>query len=273
MADEAHRLWHGSEKDKSKLSGVRCSNYFLNGLELTQVNILNRDGEVALGKKVGNYFSIELPKYFDHGSEDFSSCVEAIADTIKKCCPGNFDNILVAALGNPDITPDALGSLTAGNILVTRHLDRRAFPQFCSLSLCRPGVLGNSGIESAVQIEAMCKIVQPELVIVIDALAGSDADRLCRCVQISDAGISPGSGVGNDRKEICKSSLGLPVVSIGIPTVIDAAYIGGENFKGMFVTPRSVDSLLRAGGRLIGYGINLAFHKGISIEDIDALIS
>ena len=131
MADEAHRLWHGSEKDKSKLSGVRCSNYFLNGLELTQVNILNRDGEVALGKKVGNYFSIELPKYFDHGSEDFSSCVEAIADTIKKCCPGNFDNILVAALGNPDITPDALGSLTAGNILVTRHLDRRAFPQFC----------------------------------------------------------------------------------------------------------------------------------------------
>ena len=272
MADEAHKLWQGSAKGKSGLPGVRCRSYSINQVKLTEVNILDEDGEAALGEKIGNYFSIELPKYFDRGADDFAGCVDVIAATIQKCCPGDFDRILVAALGNPDITPDALGSLAADSLLVTRHLDRIEFPQFCSLSLCRPGVLGNSGIESAAHIEAVCKLVQPQLVVVIDALAGSDADRLCRCVQISDTGISPGSGVGNDRNEICSAGLGVPVISIGIPTVIDAAYIGGEDFKGMFVTPRSVDSLIRAVARLIGYGINLAFHKGIGLDDIDALI-
>jgi spore protease len=133
-------------------------------------------------------------------------------------------------------------------------------------------VLGTSGIESAEQIRNLCEAVKPELVVVIDALAGSDADTLCRSVQVSNAGISPGSGVGNDRKELSKRTLGVPVISIGIPTVIDAGFFGDEKLKGMFVTPKDIDSLVRAGGRLIGYAVNVAMHNGISIEEIDSLL-
>ena len=182
--------------------------------------------------------------------------------------------MLVAALGNPDITPDALGSLAAGSILVTRHLKKSGSPGFegfFSLALCRPGVLGTSGIETASQVSVLCRELAPSFVIAIDALAGTEADRLGRAVQVSDAGISPGSGVGNDRQELSKNSLGVPVVSIGVPTVIDAGLFGGDALSGMFVTPRSIDSLVRSGARVIGYAVNMAVHH-LSIADIDALV-
>ena len=117
-----------------------------------------------------------------------------------------------------------------------------------------------------------CQNVKPELVIVIDALEGAEAENLCRNVQVTDAGISPGSGVGNDRKELSKKTLGMPVLSIGIPTVIDAGFFGDDKMKGMFVTPKDIDSLVRAGGRLIGYAVNVAMHNGISIAEIDSLL-
>ena len=107
----------------------------------------------------------------------------------------------------------------------------------------------------------------------IDALAGTDLDRLCRCVQVSTAGISPGSGVGNDRQELSTETLGVPVIAIGIPTVIDAGMLGEEEFFGLFVTPRSIDALVRSGARVIAYGINLAVHQGLGIGDIDMLVS
>jgi len=151
-------------------------------------------------------------------------------------------------------------------------LDRKEFPQFNSVSLCRPGVLGTSGIESADQIRCLCSFTTPQLVVVIDALAGSDVNRLCRCIQISDAGISPGSGIGNNRSELSHAVLGVPVISIGMPTVIDASNFGAADFKGMFVTPRAIDSLVRMGARVIAYGLNLALHNNLSIEDIDSLI-
>ena len=176
--------------------------------------------------------------------------------------------MLVAALGNPDITPDALGSLAAESILVTRHLKETQpedFAAFCSLALCRPGVLGTTGMESALQVKTLCKALRPDLVVVIDALAGAEAEHLCRTLQVTDAGIAPGSGGGNNRLEFSK-------VSIGMPTVVDAGVFGGEAVSGMFVTPRNIDSLVRAAGRVIGYGVNLALHRGISIEDVDALL-
>ena len=184
--------------------------------------------------------------------------------------------MLVAALGNPDITPDALGPLTASHLIVTRHLKHSGdpiFSSFHSLALCRTGVLGTSGIESALHIKTLCDLLKPELVIAVDALAGSDPDRLCRCVQVSSAGISPGSGVGNDRQELSAESLGVPVIAIGIPTVIDAGILGGEELSGLFVTPRSIDALVRSGARVIAYGINLAVHQGLGIGDIDMLVS
>ena len=269
MASELHDRFAGD------LEGVEYSNEKLNGLSVVSVNIINDRGEELIGKPRGKYYTLRLPKLFDRGSSVFSDAVQTLAELIERCAGKKHEHVLVAALGNPDITPDALGSLAAGNILVTRHLKRggdETFQQFCSLSLCRPGVLGTSGIESAEQVKLFCQNVKPKLVIVIDALAGAEAENLCRNVQVSDAGISPGSGVGNDRKELSKKTLGVPVLSIGIPTVIDAGYFGENQMKGMFVTPKDIDSLVRAGGRLIGYAVNVAMHNGISIAEIDSLL-
>ena len=271
MAHEAHRLWQGSAGERTKLNGVRSATTQIHGLELIETQILDAEGEQALGKARGKYFSLSLPRLFDRGAAEFADCAGALSELIRRCAGDEFQSVLIAALGNPDITPDALGNLAAGNILVTRHLDREEFPQFNSVALCRPGVLGTSGMESAEQIKQLCELVRPSLVIAIDALAGSDGDRLCCCIQLSDAGINPGSGVGNNRQELSRAGLGVPVLAIGMPTVIDAGHFGGEGFDGMFVTPRNIDSVVRAAGRLIGYGINMAVH-GLSVEEIDGLI-
>ena len=269
MAGELRRRHAGA------LRGVHCENEKLNSLDVFTVDILNKDGEDALGKPRGCYYTLSLPRWFDRGSDRFPDAVNALASLITRCLPKEHENVFVAALGNPDITPDALGSLAASHILVTRHLkqaEEESFPQFCSLALCRPGVLGTSGIESAAQIETLCRSISPDVVVVIDALAGSEAESLCRSVQVSNAGISPGSGVGNDRRELSRATLGLPVISIGIPTVIDAGFLGEGSMSGMFVTPRDIDSMVRHGARLIAYALNLGLHHGLKIEDVDALI-
>ena len=269
MANELRRQHTG------EIPGVRCETEMLRGHEVFTVEIYNTEGERVIGKPRGKYYTLTLPHWFDRGSESFADTAEALCALIKRCLPASCESVLVAALGNPDITPDALGSLAAGTILVTRHLkmkEKEMFPQFCSLALCRPGVLGTSGIESAAQIRMLCRELKPQLVVVIDALAGSEADTLCRSIQVSDTGISPGSGVGNDRQELSGKTLGVPVVSIGIPTVIDAGFLGEGSMRGMFVTPRDIDSLVRHGARLIGYALNLALHHSLRITDIDALI-
>lgn len=269
MAAELQRRHTG------ELCGVRCKNESLNGLEVFTVDIFNKEGEEALGKPQGSYYTLTLPRWFDRGSESFPYAVEALAALLARCMPAQHENVFVAALGNPDITPDALGSLAAASVLVTRHLkqeDKDSFPQFCTLALCRPGVLGTSGIESAAQIKTLCRSLCPDVVVVIDALAGSEAESLCRRVQVSNTGISPGSGVGNDRQELSKDTLGVPVISVGVPTVIDAGFLGEGSLSGMFVTPRDIDSMVRHCARLIGYAMNLALHHGLTISDVDALI-
>lgn len=269
MADELRRRHAG------EIPGVVCDEEELRGLPVFSVEVMDEEGERALGKPRGRYYTLSLPRWFDRGSDSFADAVRALAELIGRCLPRECGEVLVAALGNPDITPDALGSLAAGSVLVTRHLKRKepdSFRAFCSLSLCRPGVLGTSGIESAAQIRTLCRELRPRLVVAVDALAGSEAEQLCRSVQVSDAGISPGSGVGNDRQELSRASLGVPVVSVGMPTVIDAGFFGGEGLRGMFVTPRDIDSQVRAGARLIAYGLNLALHRGIDIADVDALV-
>ena len=269
MAAELRRRHAG------EIHGVRCEGQNLHGLSVFALEVMDAEGEAALGKPRGRYFTLSLPRFFDRGSERFSDAVMALSELIERCLPEKRESVLVAALGNPDITPDALGSLAAGSILVTRHLKEKEpeqFSGFCSLALCRPGVLGTSGVESAEQIRVLCEAIRPELVVIVDALAGAEADALCRSVQVSDAGISPGSGVGNDRKELSRATLGVPVLSLGMPTVIDAGFFGEDALSGMFVTPRDIDSQVRAGGRLIGYALNLALHRNLTIADVDALI-
>lgn len=134
-------------------------------------------------------------------------------------------------------------------------------------------MLGTTGVESAVQVKALCERTRPDCVIAVDALAGADAERLCRTIQVCSTGIAPGSGVGNNREELNEASLGVPVIALGMPTVIDAGALSDrQELKAMFVTPRDIDSSVRAAGRLIGYGIDLAVHEGLSISDIDMLV-
>ena len=275
LAAEARRLVLGQEAEAARLPGVRFEEEQFAGLPLEILEIEEGEGARRLEKTPGRYYTLTLPVRFGRGDGDFERCVRAVAELITRCLPEQTEAVLTAALGNPDITPDALGPLAAESILVTRHLKEHRpqdFEAFCSLALCRPGVLGTTGMESAMQVKTLCQALRPDLVLVIDALAGAEAEHLCRTVQVTDSGIAPGSGVGNNRLEFSKASLGLPVVSIGMPTVVDAGVFGGEAVSGMFVTPRNIDSLVRAAGRVIGYGVNLALHRGISIEDVDALL-
>ena len=275
LATESFRQLDVSARALTEKQGIIAAREQLYGLELMAVEIINQQGSQALGKPIGKYFTLDLPQRFERGAQHFQGGVRAVGDLIPRCCEKR-DSVLVAALGNPDITPDALGSLAASGIIVTRHLKQQApvdFAAFSSLALCRPGVLGTSGVESAQQVKLLCSLLSPDLVIVIDALAGADLDRLCRCVQISTAGISPGSGVGNDRQELSAETLGVPVIAMGIPTVIDAGIFGEEGLSGLFVTPRSIDALVRSGAQVIAYGINLAVHQGLGLVDIDMLVS
>ena len=272
MASEAHRDY----KKGKALPGVSAKEETLNGFPLYSVEIKNEDGAQALRKPVGKYYTLEPERFFERGSDSFAPAAQAVAQLIKNCSDGlSPSSVLVAALGNPDITPDALGPLTASHLIVTRHLKHSGdpiFSSFHSLALCRTGVLGTSGIESALHIKTLCALLKPELVIAVDALAGSDPDRLCRTIQVNSAGVAPGSGVGNDREELSLDYLGVPVVGIGVPTVIDSELFGSGSNTHMFVTPRNIDSLVRSAARLIGYGIDLAVHDGLSIGDIDMLI-
>ena len=274
LASEARVL---RSEPAGELPGVTARQETLEGLPVTAVEILDERGARALGKPAGRYYTLELPAHFVRGGEDFPRAAAALAALIRRGLePERPERVLIAALGNPDITPDALGSLAAGEILVTRHLKSRSpreFRGFASTALCRTGVLGTTGVESAAQIRVLCRELRPDCVIAVDALAGADFSRLCRSVQICDAGIAPGSGVGNDREALDRAALGVPVVAIGVPTVIDAALLSPDPaLKSLFVTPRSIDSDVRTAARLIAYGLNTALHPGLSLADIDMLV-
>ncbi|MBR4425199.1 MAG: GPR endopeptidase, partial [Oscillospiraceae bacterium] len=188
-----------------------------------------------------------------------------------------------------DITPDAVGPCTLDHVLATRHLKAQLpedFAAFRPVSALCTGVLGTTGIESGDLVRSVCDALRPDCVIAVDALASRSAARLCRTVQLSDTGIVPGSGVGNARLALDRETLGVRVLSLGFPTVVDAATLtldlagqagaslSPEDFGplgGLIVTPRDIDRNVRDMGRLLGYGLNLALHPGLSVEDVDLL--
>lgn len=275
LASEALSLHSRASGRLGALSGVRAAQELVYDCPVTAVEILDAQGEAALQKPQGLYYTLDLPRSHDHGALERS--VRALAELLRRCLPaGGSGTVLIAALGNPNITPDAVGPLTAEHVLVTRHLKEQEpglFSAFRPTVLCRPNVLASSGLESAEQLRSLCALLRPDLVLAVDALAGTELQALCHCIQICNTGISPGSGVGNNRKALTKESLGIPVVALGVPTVIDAGALSQEEeLAAMFVTPRDIDAAVRQVSRVLGYGINLALHPGLSMEEMDDLL-
>ncbi len=229
----------------------------------------------AAGKPKGDYITLQFPNLVNHGGF-FEDAEHLLAEQISLLLPKKRDTVLVAGLGNTDITPDALGPLTIGRVIATRHIDNELAEQIDLKGLRKvaaisPGVLGQTGIEAAELIKSVCEKIKPDAVIVIDALCAAAAERLGNTVQLSTAGITPGSGVKNARPEINEKSLQTPVIALGVPTVIDAT----EHFNSpteMVVTPKDIDLLITRAATLIGNALNLSLQPEIEPEILRALV-
>lgn len=292
LALEAQELWRENMGQTGSLEGVKATHDSRGSFEVSTVEILDERGEAALQKPKGKYVTVELDGFLRREENAFSQACELLAEQLR----GVFDLsdegcVLVAGLGNRAITPDAVGPETVDCVMVTRHLKQQLpeyFGAFRPVAALCSGVLGTTGIESSGMVSAMTEKLRPELVIAVDALASRRPDRLCRTVQISDTGIIPGSGVGNSRQALSFDTLGVPVIAVGVPTVVDAATLTldlaaksgaeldpesfGEDGK-MIVTPRDIDKNVKDISKLLGYSLNLALHKDLSIADIDMFLS
>ena len=185
--------------------------------------------------------------------------------------------VLAAGLGNRGMTADAVGPLALENLLVTRHMVRSLPGQvrgFTPVAAVSPGVLAATGMETLELLRGAVQASGCAAVIAIDALAARSRDRLCATIQLGDTGLIPGSGVGNHRKAIDKTTLGVPVVAVGVPTVIAAHLLGDGQPEDdpLFLTPRDIDGKVRELGRVIGYGVTLALQEGLSVEDVTGLL-
>lgn len=275
LASEAQRLAQNGRRDLSPLPGVEASEEERAGCSLFRVRITDGRGAAALGKPEGRYCTLEAPRFPPRGDPGFPALTETLAGEIRALLPPGDGPFLVAGLGNAAVTPDGLGPLAARSVLATRHLKRGGDPLFASLSevsVCAPGVLGSSGLEAALQLGVLCRELRPACLLAVDALAGAEPQRLCRTVQITDSGIAPGSGVGNDRAPLSRETLGLPVIALGVPTVIDAGCLGEGSLRGMFVTPKEIDEAVSRAARLIGYAVDLALHPGLSFDELAGLL-
>ncbi|WP_295742829.1 GPR endopeptidase [uncultured Oscillibacter sp.] len=291
LALEARELWQESAERTTRLSGVKATKTKREGYPVTRVDILDQRGEKALGKPQGSYLTIDLTTFWQRKADFFERAVRAVGSQLKELLPEEGP-VLIIGLGNEAMTPDAVGPLAADNILITRHLIAampKHFAGFRPVAVFRTGVLGTTGVESAEAVRGLVAEVKPALVIAIDALASRRCERVCTTVQLSDTGIIPGSGVGNHRAALNRETLGVPVLAVGIPTVVDAATLaadlleesGVENIdsetlrggKGdLMVTTRDIDQQVRDLSKVVGYGINWAL-QDLEIEEMNALLS
>lgn len=251
--------------------------------KITEIKISDDKYGERIGRKKGRYITLEgapLSRF----SEGFRDMVNEFSGELCSMIPDG--PVLVIGLGNNDITPDALGPLAASKILATRHLKEELGDEDEFLSALRPvsvmasGVLGQTGIETAEIIEGLLDKLKPSCIIAMDALACSDVSRLGSTIQLSDSGISPGSGVANKRRELSGSTLGVPVIAAGVPTVVDMYTIvesmtgkrTSSDIPNMMVTPRDVDRLIERSAALISAGINLALHPELTFEDVENIM-
>ena len=260
-------------------------------IRVTHVHIKNQEGEKQLGKPVGRYITLETPYLADADENYHKEITKVLMEQLEMLIPDiKRKKVLVVGVGNRDITPDALGPKVVDHLMVTRHLlleygRKTSFTKNLGMvSAIAPGVMAQTGMEGREVIAGVVKETSPDVLIVIDALAARSISRLNTTIQLTDTGISPGAGVGNQRHGLNKKTLGIPVIAIGIPTVIDAATIVIDTFESlmgnlesdeqemfmqqvlteelcsMFVTPKDIDETISKISFTISEAINSLCH-------------
>ena len=303
LASERRDIYQKVQGTEGKLNGIESQKEQINEkLSVERVKITNEEGEKAIGKPKGIYTTIDIKKLKIAQEEEINKASEVLAKELGDIISMHIDKqgeILVVGLGNESVTPDALGPKTINEIEVTRHFINY-MPQYVKegtrmVSAISPGVLGTTGIETVEILKGVVQNINPKLVIVIDALASRSIERISSTIQISDTGIVPGAGVGNTRKEISQETLGVPVIAIGIPTVVELATLVSEGIDifierlqekaesneylnrlqqndkyeevkealnvgeyNMIVTPKEIDGLIENMKEIVAQGINLA---------------
>ena len=269
------------KNDNVEISGVIIdeSTDKKNDITITKVSIVTENGARAMGKPKGIYITLEAPRMSDSDAAYDKEVSKKLSSVIKEMLPECKDKrpcILIAGLGNRMVTADSLGPNVVDRINISRHieaefgelaLDENQLYLVCSIV---PGVMAQTGMDTAEILQGIVKRIKPDYVIAIDALAARSSKRLNRTIQIADSGIHPGSGVGNHRCEISKESLGVPVLSIGVPTVVEAAAIVHDaqgdasiapHLNGMYVTPKDIDEAVCKIAYIVSDALNLSFLK------------
>lgn len=301
LAIETHELF---TETAEQIEGVSVYDKSVKDIKITQVTIDTDEAAEKMGKPVGNYITLTLPdlRYID--KKLYSRIVKHMSDEIKQLVCDDIDKpILVVGLGNRAITSDSLGPEVVDRLVITRHMFTHApeilSEDFASVCALAPGVLGITGIETEEIISAVCEKINPCAVIVVDALAARSIDRITSTIQICDTGICPGAGVGNNRREISEKTLGIPVIAIGVPTVVDAITITEDTLDLIFcdlgeklpiedivrsgkvskdilnftTTPKEIDILIKKCAEVVANGINFALHDNITFEDVDLFVN
>lgn len=303
LADERRDLYKKANKIENEIDGIEADEeQVTDKIKVTRVKITNEQGEQAIGKKKGNYITIDIQKMNIITEEEAEKASQTLANELKKLVENKIqskEDVLIVGLGNEEVTPDALGPNVIKDIEVTRHIINY-LPQYIDenarpVSAIAPGVLGTTGIETLEVIKGVVDNINPKLLIVIDALASRSMERISSTIQLSDTGIVPGAGVGNTRKELTESTLGIPVIAIGIPTVVETAVVVNDaldifieklqqeaksndylnqlkeedNYEqikeallpkefNFIVTPKEIDELVLNMSKVVASGINMA---------------
>lgn len=281
-----------NHKTAAALPHVRQADRTLEGFAVHEVRILSEDAAREIGKPQGRYLTLELDALIRREEDAFPRACKALSTLLRELLPHPNDGpVLIAGLGNRMITPDAIGPQTADHVIATRHLVAQSpavFADWRPVSALAPGVLGQTGVETGEVICGVLDRVRPAAVIAVDALAAGRLSRLLRTVQLADTGITPGAGVGNARAALNKETLGVPVIAVGVPTVVDGATLAHEISSQLgqpacealddlsqpvMITTRDIDREVADISRMIGYAVNMALHPHLSVADIDLYLS
>lgn len=275
-----------------ELEGVKHKEYINDECKTVVIDIETESAAKRLGKGVGRYITLEMNAFSDEAAVS-DGRLEALVDSIRSLLPDSDDTVLVAGIGNMNMTADALGPQTSSRVFATRHIDGELRRQagikdeLRSVAVVSAGVLGQTGIESGEYIRSICEVVKPCCVITIDALASGSVSRLGNTVQMSDTGISPGSGIGNARKRIDKEYLGVPVIAIGVPTVVDSLCLASElsgiplgefgsknceQYHNLVVAPKDIDLMVKNASYLLALAVNCALQPSLTPRELYALM-